>query len=74
MFTNEHFLLIPKFQSQFNPPTPYRLGGIDFETWELVVGMPQGSYLWSLLFLIYISDLSNDFQSSTVSIYDDAFA
>ena len=48
-----------------------RIGGVDSETGEVEVGVPQGSCLGPLLFLIYIYDLASAVQSSTVSMYAD---
>ena len=60
------------FQSYLSNRKQYcRVGGVDSETGEVEVGVPQGSCLGPLLFLIYINDLPSAVQSSTVSIYTD---
>ena len=48
-----------------------RVNGIDSNIEEIEVGVPQGSCLGPLLFLIYINDLPQAVQASTVSMYAD---
>ena len=48
-----------------------RVGGIVSKTDHIEVGVPQGSCLGPLLFLIYINDLPSSVQSSMVSMYAD---
>ena len=60
------------FQSYLSSRKQYcRVGGVDSKTGEMEVGVPQGSCLGPFLFLIYINDLPNAVQSSTVSMYPD---
>ena len=48
-----------------------RVNGVDSNIEEIEVGVPQGSCLGPLLFLIYINDLPQAVQASTVSMYAD---
>ena len=60
------------FQSYpFNRNQFCRVDGDDSNIEEIEVGVPQGSCLGLLLFLIYINDLPQAVQASTVSMYAD---
>ena len=48
-----------------------RVNGIDSKVEEINVGVPQGSCLGPLLFLIYINDLPRSVPGSRVSMYAD---
>ena len=48
-----------------------RFNGVDSKIGDIEVGAPQGSCLGPLLFLIYINDLPQAVQDSTVSMYAD---
>ena len=48
-----------------------RVNGVDSKIWDIEIGVPQGSCLGPLLFLIYINDLPQAVQDSTVSMYAD---
>ena len=48
-----------------------RVNGVASDTKDIEVGVPQGSCLGPLLFLIYINDLPQAVQGSTVSMYAD---
>ena len=48
-----------------------RVNGVDSKIGDTEVGFPQGSCLGPLLFLIYINDLPQAVQDSTVSMYAD---
>ena len=48
-----------------------RVNGADSEIGDIEVGVPQGSCLGLLLFLIYINNLPQAVQDSTVSMYAD---
>ena len=55
----------------FNRKQYCRAGGFDSNIGNIDVGVPQGSCLGSLLFLIYINDLLQVVKTSTVSMYAD---
>ena len=48
-----------------------RVNAIDSDVGEIEVGVPQGSCLGPLLFLIYINDLPKVVQGSSVTMYAD---
>ena len=48
-----------------------RVNGVDSNVAEIEVGVPQGSCLGPLLFLIYINDLPQAVQDSSVTMYAD---
>ena len=48
-----------------------RVNGIDSSVEEVNVGVPQGSCLGPLLFLIYVNDLPRSVQGSRMSMYAD---
>ena len=48
-----------------------RVNGVDSDIGEIEVGVPQGSCLGPLLFLIYINDLPEAVQGSSVTMYAD---
>ena len=48
-----------------------RVNGVDSKIEDKEIGVPQGSCLSPLLFLIYINDLPQAVQDSTVSMYAD---
>ena len=48
-----------------------RVNGVDSKIEDKEIGVPQGSCLGPLLFLIYINDLPQAVQDSTVSMYAD---
>ena len=55
----------------FNRKQFCRVSGVDSKIREMEVGVPQGSCLGPLLFLIYINDLPQAVQDSTISMYAD---
>ena len=48
-----------------------RVNGIDSDVGEIEVGVPKGSCLGPLLFLVYINDLLKAVQGSSVTLYAD---
>ena len=55
----------------FNRKQFCRVNGVDSKIGDIEVGVPQGSFLGPLLFLIYINDLPQAVQDSTLSMYAD---
>ena len=55
----------------FNRKQFCRVNGVDSKIGDIEVGVPQGSCLGPLLFLIYINDLPQAVQDSTISMYAD---
>ena len=48
-----------------------RVNGVDLQTENINIGVPQGSCLGPLLFLVYINDLPRAVKNSTTSMYAD---
>ena len=60
------------FRSYLSNRTQFcRVNGVDSDVGEIEVGVPQGSCLGPLLFLIYINDLPQAVQGSSVTMYAD---
>ena len=53
----------------FNRKQFSRVNGVNLEIGDIEVGVPQGSCLGPLLFLLYINDLPQAVQDSTVSMF-----
>ena len=49
----------------------YRINGLNSNVNDIIVGVPLGSSLGPLLFLVYINDLPGIVKSSKVSLYSD---
>ena len=48
-----------------------RVNGVDSQTENIEIGVPQGSCLGPLLFLVYINDLPRALKNSTISMHAD---
>ena len=63
---------LASFKSYLNNRKQFcRVNGVNSKTEGIDIGVPQGSCLGPLLFLIYINDLPQAVQNSTVSMYAD---
>ena len=72
----EHYGVVGKELSWFksylsNRKQYFRINGVDSSINEINVGVPQGSSLGPLLFLVYINDLPCIVKNSKVSMYAD---
>ena len=65
------FLRPKQSREIFNRKQFCRVNGVNSKTKGIDVGVPQGSCLGPLLFLIYINGLPQPVQNSTVSMYAD---
>ena len=60
------------FRSYLSSPKHFcRVNGVDSDVGEIEVGVPQGPCLGQLLFLVYINDLPQAVQGSSVTMYAD---
>ena len=59
------------FTPTFKPATICRVNGIDSEINSINIGIPQGSCLSPLQFILYINDLPQAVLNSNVSMYAD---
>ena len=63
---------LPWFRSYLSNHKRFcRVNGVDSNVGEIEVGVPQGSCLGPLLFLVYINDLPQAVQDSSVTMYAD---
>ena len=49
----------------------FSINGAESELMDINKGVPQGSCLWPLLFLLYVNDLPQAAKNSTVAMYAD---
>ena len=72
----EHYGLLRRELSWFksyllNRKQYCNINGLESELMDIDIGVPQGSCLGPFLFLLYINDLPQDVQNSTVAMYGD---
>ena len=68
----DHFSQLEWFKSYLSNRSQFtRVNGIDSEVENINIGVPQGSCLGPLLFLIYINDLPKFVRNASVYTYAD---
>ena len=71
-YFKEQFLYLGQIKSyRHYKLSTFSCSGAESELMDINIGVPQGSYLGPLLFLLYINDLPQAVKNSTVAIFAD---